>query len=224
MRKNKIILLMLLFIGINIVLIQNVDASTSKSTYTIVYNSNGGNGKQVTQQCKRNKYVNLIGNTYKKEGYVFSGWTVNKNGTGKMYKNKARVKNLTSGNKIILYAKWTDKKIKDMTPVLQAVIEGNYRDNGWKYKFDNESLWGSIYNFAFHFCHTKIPGMKFKEMNYMEYAILDEKLVEDVCSAISVKFSKLPEIEKDYRDNIKYDKKEKSILLMSLQIVVRDMI
>ena len=68
MRKNKIILLMLLFIGINLVLIQNVDASTSKSTYTIVYNSNGGKGKLVTQKCKRNKYVNLIGNTYKKEG------------------------------------------------------------------------------------------------------------------------------------------------------------
>ena len=96
---------MLLFIGINLVLIQNVNASTSKSTYTIVYNSNGGKGKLVTQKCKRNKYVNLIGNTYKKEGYVFSGWTVNKNGSGKMYKNKARVKNLTSGNKIILYAK-----------------------------------------------------------------------------------------------------------------------
>ena len=105
MRKNKIMLLMLLFFGLNFVLIKNVDASTSKNTYTIVYNSNGGNGKQVTQKCKRNKYVNLIGNTYKKEGYVFSGWTVNKNGSGKMYKNKARVKNLTSGNKIILYAK-----------------------------------------------------------------------------------------------------------------------
>ena len=50
-------------------------------------------------------------NKFKKKGYVFTGWNTRKNGTGKSYSNKQKVKNLTIKNKgnVTLYAQWKKK-------------------------------------------------------------------------------------------------------------------
>jgi uncharacterized repeat protein (TIGR02543 family) len=51
----------------------------------------------------------LTANAYKRTGYTFAGWNTKADGSGKTYKNKASVKNLTTknGKTLTLYAQWT---------------------------------------------------------------------------------------------------------------------
>ena len=77
--------------------------------YNIKYNANGGKGKMSSKKnLKYNKSYKLANNKFTKKGYKFVGWTLNKKGTGKVYKNKSYIKNLTTKNKntVTLYAKW----------------------------------------------------------------------------------------------------------------------
>lgn len=106
MRKVKLFLLVIMISILNISVIQNADASTNNNTYTINYNANGGIGKKIIQKCNRDSYVRLASNKYIKKGYIFVGWTKNKNGTGVIYKNRQVVKNITNSKNVILYAKW----------------------------------------------------------------------------------------------------------------------
>ncbi len=81
-------------------------------TYNIKFYANGGKGKMSTMKNRKyNKTYKLTKNKYTRKGYKFVGWTTNKKGTGKVYKNKASIKNLTTKNKatIKLYAKWSKK-------------------------------------------------------------------------------------------------------------------
>ena len=57
------------------------------------------------------KKVKLTANAFKMSGYKFAGWATTKDGEVK-YKNKAKVKNLTSknGKTVTLYAVWTKSK------------------------------------------------------------------------------------------------------------------
>lgn len=103
-------------------------STTTKNTYTIIYNSNGGSGKAYSQKVEVGKSATLLPNKFTKAGYQFVGWadaqgrqimsgtdvTKFKNVNmkhfqlGKVkYKNKASIKNLTGKNKqIVLYAVW----------------------------------------------------------------------------------------------------------------------
>ena len=58
--------------------------------------------------CKYGKSYKLTANKFKKSGYTFVGWNTKKNGSGKIYKNKQSIKNLTSknGGTVTLYAQW----------------------------------------------------------------------------------------------------------------------
>ena len=61
----------------------------------------------ANQSIRRDKSVALKTNRFKKKGYVFNGWNTKRNGSGKAYKDKAKVKNLTAACKAItLYAQW----------------------------------------------------------------------------------------------------------------------
>ncbi|MBR1416300.1 MAG: InlB B-repeat-containing protein [Bacilli bacterium] len=76
-----------------------------KNTYTVKFDGNGSASEKMKNiTCKANKKCELTANTYKKEGYVFSGWNTKSDGTGVTYKNKASVKNITSKASIKLYA------------------------------------------------------------------------------------------------------------------------
>ena len=80
----------------------------------VKFNGNGatsGSMKKMTK-CSYGKKYRLSANKFKKTGYKFVGWNTKKNGKGKMYKNKAKIKNLTpkNGKTVTLYAQW--KKIK----------------------------------------------------------------------------------------------------------------
>ncbi len=89
-------------------------AQWKANTYNVKFNGNGatsGSMKKLTK-CSYGKQYKLTANKFKKTGYKFVGWNTKKNGKGKMYKNKAKIKNLTpqNGKTITLYAQW--KKIK----------------------------------------------------------------------------------------------------------------
>jgi uncharacterized repeat protein (TIGR02543 family) len=82
-------------------------------TYKITFKGNGATSGSMSQKsCKYGKTYNLTANKFKRKGYTFAGWNTKKNGTGKTYKNKASIKNLTSasGKTITLYAQWKKNK------------------------------------------------------------------------------------------------------------------
>ena len=82
--------------------------------YTIKFDGNGSTSGSM-DKLKNRKYgktYTLTANAYKKKGYTFNGWNTKKDGSGKSYKNKAEVKNLTSksGGTVTLYAQWKKTK------------------------------------------------------------------------------------------------------------------
>ncbi len=89
-------------------------AKWTVNTYTIKFNSNGATSGKMSNQNNRKYNTNykLPANTFKKKGYTFTGWNTKKDGSGKTYKNKESVKNLTSKNKatVTLYAQWKKAK------------------------------------------------------------------------------------------------------------------
>ena len=88
-------------------------AQWKANTYKIKFNGNGATSGSMkkTKQISYGKKYRLSANKFKKDGYKFVGWNTKKNGKGKMYKNKAKIKDLTSknGKTVTLYAQW--KKI-----------------------------------------------------------------------------------------------------------------
>lgn len=84
-------------------------AKWSPISYKIVFNKNGGKGSMKTLTARRyGKKYTLSANKFSRKGYTFVGWTTRKDGKGKVYKDKASVKNLTTknGGTVTLYAKW----------------------------------------------------------------------------------------------------------------------
>ena len=85
-------------------------AQWTANKYTITFNGNGstsGSMKKLSS-LKYGKTYTLTKNSYKKKGYTFKGWNTKKDGSGKTYKNKAEIKNLSakSRGKVTLYAQW----------------------------------------------------------------------------------------------------------------------
>ncbi len=88
-------------------------AKWTANQYTIKFNGNGATSgsMKAVKNCKYNKTYTLKKNSFKRKGYTFAGWNTKKDGSGKNYKNKAEVKNLTSksGGTVTLYAQWKKK-------------------------------------------------------------------------------------------------------------------
>ena len=85
-------------------------AKWTANQYTIKFNGNGATSgsMKAVKNCKYNKTYTLTKNSFKRKGYTFAGWNTKKDGSGKSYKNKAEIKNLTSksGGTVTLYAQW----------------------------------------------------------------------------------------------------------------------
>ena len=76
------------------------------SKYTVKFNKNGGTGTTSKVVCTVNKKCTLTSNSFKKTGYIFDGWNTKKDGSGKSYKDKSKVKNLVKKGTVTLYAQW----------------------------------------------------------------------------------------------------------------------
>lgn len=84
----------------------------SKTKYTIVFNANKGKGKTKSMKCVYGKAYKLSAKKCSRKGYTFAGWNTKKNGKGKMYSNRQKIKNLTGkkNGKVTLYAQWRKNK------------------------------------------------------------------------------------------------------------------
>ena len=78
-------------------------------SYTVVFNSNQGDGTMEDQAIPYDAYENLTANAFSRTGYSFIGWNTEADGSGTAYSDGASVCNLTSGTEITLYAQWKAK-------------------------------------------------------------------------------------------------------------------
>ena len=87
--------------------IRYVRPAYKAATFKVAFKANGGTGTMKSQTFKRGKSKTLRANTFKRAGYKFVGWNAKKDGSGKAYKNKQKVKNLAKAGKVKkLYAQW----------------------------------------------------------------------------------------------------------------------
>lgn len=77
--------------------------STSKTTYNVIFDANGGNGTIASISVEEGSEITLPKNTFTKTGYNFAGWATSADGNVS-YSDKAKIS--ITGN-IMLYAKWT---------------------------------------------------------------------------------------------------------------------
>ena len=93
------------------------------STYTIVFNANGGEGTMESQSAPVEHSTNLVPNAFTKEGMDFAGWALSPDGA-KVYSDEGSVKDLAKeGESITLYAAWiiSNKDYEIFTDVLTDV-------------------------------------------------------------------------------------------------------
>lgn len=94
----------------NIVKIQTnhtLYAQWNAKSYTVRFNSNGGEGTMIDQTIKYDAVVPLSKNLYTKSGYSFLGWSITVNGE-KAYNDMDNVVNLLLEGTIDLYAIWAE--------------------------------------------------------------------------------------------------------------------
>lgn len=85
-------------------------AQMELNTYTIAFNSNGGNGTMSDLAMTYGTAKTLTKNGFTRTGYTFKNWNIKQDGTGTSYADKASVNNLTTenGGTVTLYAQWTE--------------------------------------------------------------------------------------------------------------------
>ena len=80
-------------------------------TYTIRFGGNGASsGMMADLTATYDVKAALPANRYVKSGETFTGWNTKADGSGAMYRNRAEVTNLASGQDdvVVLYAQWED--------------------------------------------------------------------------------------------------------------------
>ncbi|MDO4808225.1 MAG: InlB B-repeat-containing protein, partial [Coriobacteriales bacterium] len=83
----------------------------------------------------------LVANAFTRKGYSFVGWNTKKDGSGKAYKNKQEVVNLTSkdGSVVTLYAQW--KKNAASIPSVKVIAHS--QNLGWCDAISIGSVYGT---------------------------------------------------------------------------------
>lgn len=97
------------------------------STYTINYDGNGNtSGYMNSEKATCNTTVNLRKNSFKKFGYRFLGWSMNKNATTAQYTDGQSVKNLAqSGGTVTLYAVWEEIIVPQLSGLRSDLVTTN---------------------------------------------------------------------------------------------------
>jgi len=90
-------------------------AQWEANRYSIIFNSNGGEGVMAAQPFLYDQVQNLANGTFTRTGYTFKGWSTTADGV-LVYKNAQSVSNLTTetGFAVALFAKW--EKVIDVLP------------------------------------------------------------------------------------------------------------
>ena len=125
-------------------------AKWAVNKYTVKFNANGGSGTMAAKKYTYGKTYKLPANAFKKSGdYVFGVWNTKKDGSGKSYSDKEKIKNLSSvnGKTITLYAQWyrnvSDKKeLEKAVSIIGRTCEPIYlklHDNNPSAKYNNDT-------------------------------------------------------------------------------------
>ena len=116
------------------------------SSYTVVFDSNGGSGKMADQTVSRNVATRLNANAFTNDGYVFTGWNTKKDGSGTSYKDKVEV---TLKENLTLYAQWEESKNHNHLPLKEVPeTEPKCEEEGNKHYYECETC-GKIFEDAF---------------------------------------------------------------------------
>jgi uncharacterized repeat protein (TIGR02543 family) len=84
----------------------------STNLKTITFNSNYGTPETSTQRVTSGVSTILNAGTFTRSGYIFSGWTINSDGTGTSYADSSYI---TTSSDTTLYAKWITGVNKSVT-------------------------------------------------------------------------------------------------------------
>lgn len=110
-------------------------ANFDGNSYSIKFSANAASGVTGSMDDMQMKYgvtKTLSINQFAREGYQFTGWNTNDNGTGTAYTNGASVNNLasTSGTVITLYAQWTKEICLHASLTHHAAVKANCQEKG----------------------------------------------------------------------------------------------
>ena len=84
-------------------------AKWTLNTYTVKFDSNGGDGSMDDQMFTYGVAQNLTENTFTRTGYTFTGWNTQADGNGTSYADGVDGSQMPAdnGGTVILYAQWT---------------------------------------------------------------------------------------------------------------------
>jgi uncharacterized protein (TIGR02145 family)/uncharacterized repeat protein (TIGR02543 family) len=94
-----------------------------KEEYLVTFNPNGGKGDLITQMFTQKVKQSLMANSFTHEGYAFTGWNTDPNGSGISYGEKEAV--IIKGH-LVLYAQWQKSSRFTVT----------FHPNGGEYSMD----------------------------------------------------------------------------------------
>ena len=93
---------------VNMALDHTLYAHWTANTYTIIFEANGADSGQMTNQSYTyDLSQSLPVNDYSRTGHTFAGWNTKADGKGTSYADTASVSNLAAGGSVNLYAQWT---------------------------------------------------------------------------------------------------------------------
>lgn len=126
-------------------------AKYNATTYSIVFNGNGGSGSMSDIQEIVYSDINSLSlpmNKYERDGYIFNGWATNPKATIVEYKDgECVINNLTELNSVTLYAIWKAKEYK-----ITLNVQNNSTNTTIYGKFEN----GVFYDAGYSRIITKI--------------------------------------------------------------------
>lgn len=138
--------------------------------YTIKFAARGGEGKMAALKVPVGEKIKLPANKFKREGFKFAGWGVDKPTKikldhltigSKKYSNRAEVKNLAkAGGVIVLRACWVGTGPEAAAYWARKIA----KDNSFTYGSDNHKNWHNgrdrAHQVGCYFCGTTITGPK----------------------------------------------------------------
>ena len=123
--------------------------------YSISFDSNGADsGEMESIEATYDEEYTLTTNAFTREGYTFTGWNTEADGSGTSYEDGATVSNLTTedGDTVTLYAQWEEKEYYTI------IFDGN------------GAQFGEIENMiAYIGEETSLPTEGFQKIGYMLY-------------------------------------------------------
>ena len=97
-------------------------ANVRPISYAVAFDANGGEGYTDPQVFSYDEAQQLRANAFTHDGYTFTGWNTEPDGSGTSYADHTTVNNLTSvnGETITLYAQWQHPSPTPPTPPVTA--------------------------------------------------------------------------------------------------------